>query len=123
METQLFLIILLLIKHAIVDVGIQRHLGWMGKQRYLSKPAQKHYVGHGVGTFLVLIIPAGVTIALIAAVFDWLCHWHIDHTKAVINSRYEFDASCTEFWWLLTVDQILHYLTYAAIVFYIVQLT
>jgi hypothetical protein len=123
METQLFLISILLIKHAIVDVGIQRMLGWMGKEKYRSKLAQNHYVGHGVGTFLVLLVPVGVTTALIAAVFDWLCHWHIDYTKAVINTHYEFDASCTEFWWLLTVDQILHYLTYAAIVVYLVKLT
>tara|TARA_R110002096_G_scaffold244166_2_gene436410 strand:+ start:142 stop:501 length:360 start_codon:yes stop_codon:yes gene_type:complete len=118
---ELHYFILLLIKHAIVDVGIQRHLGWMGKEKYFSKLAQQHYVGHGLGTFLALFLGSlGFIPSIIAAIFDWWCHWHIDHTKARINNRYEISASSNAFWWLLTVDQILHYLTYLVIVLFLV---
>ena len=108
----------LLVKHAIVDVGIQRHLGWMGKEKYFSKLAQKHYVGHGIGTFIVLLT-VGFVPALIAGVFDWWCHWQIDHIKARINDKYNITTTNYTYWWLLTIDQLLHYLTYLAIILYI----
>jgi hypothetical protein len=106
---------LLLVKHAIVDVGIQRHLGWMGKEKYFSKLAQMHYVGHGIGTFLVLS-GTGIVPALIAGVVDWWCHWQIDYTKSRINHTYKITASNKIYWWILTIDQLLHYLTYLIIV-------
>ena len=60
-----------MIKHAIVDVGIQRQIGWMGKEHYWWKKPHLHYGGHGIGTALVLL-PGGIAPALIAGALDWI---------------------------------------------------
>jgi hypothetical protein len=106
---------MLLLKHSIADIGIQRHLGWMGKQNYKSKKAQLHYVSHGIGTFLILI-PSGLVPAVLASLVDWIAHWHIDYAKSKANNHFELSQSNIAYWWLLTLDQLLHYLTYLVIV-------
>lgn len=109
---------LLILKHAIVDVGIQRHLGYQKKHLWLSRRAQLHYIGHGLGTFLVLS-PIGVNIALIAGIADWIAHWHIDFAKTNLNNIYELSHTDYAYWWLLTADQFLHYTTYFLIIYFI----
>ena len=78
---------LLILKHAIADVGIQRHLGIQKKHEWLSKKAQLHYLTHGIGTFIVLS-PIDLIVALIAGIVDWIAHWHIDFIKTNINNKY-----------------------------------
>jgi hypothetical protein len=108
----------LIVKHAIVDVGIQRHLGYQKKHIYFSPRAQLHYLGHGIGTFLVLCL-GGIYIALIAGIIDYIAHWHIDCTKTRINNRFELAQADLGYWWLLTVDQLLHYSTYFLIIYFL----
>lgn len=105
----------LLVKHAIIDVGVQKHLGWMGKEHYWRKQPHLHYAGHGIGTMLVLL-PTGIVPAIIAGVLDWWCHWQIDFSKAKLNNVLKIDQSSNTYWWLLTIDQLLHYTTYLVIV-------
>ena len=105
----------LMIKHAIVDVGIQRQIGWMGKEHYWWKKPHLHYGGHGIGTALVLL-PSGIAPALIAGALDWIVHWHVDCAKSKLNNYLEIDSSSYTYWWLLTLDQILHYTTYFIII-------
>ena len=112
---ELVFFLALLIKHAIVDVGIQRQLGWLGKEHYWRKRPHLHYGGHGIGTAIVLL-SSGIVPAVIAGALDWVLHWHIDCAKAKINNYLEIDASNKTYWWLLTLDQICHYLTYFIIV-------
>lgn len=109
---------LLILKHAIADVGIQRHLGIQKKHEWLSKKAQLHYLTHGIGTFIVLS-PIDFIIAFIAGIIDWIAHWHIDFVKTNINNKYELNNTDYAYWWLLTVDQVLHYTTYFLIIYFI----
>ena len=51
-----YLLLALLIKHAIIDIGIQRIQGPRDKQIYFSLKAHEHYGFHGLGTFIVFSI-------------------------------------------------------------------
>ena len=109
----------LLVKHAIVDIGIQKHLGWIGKKYYWRKQPHLHYIGHGIGTILVLL-PIGIVPAIIAGIFDWGCHCQIDFAKAKIIDVLEINQQSNTYWWLLTIDQLLHYTTYLIIICYLI---
>ena len=114
MELTLFLF--LLCKHAIVDIGVQRLQGNLHKYNYNSKLAQQHYGAHGIGTFIIMLFFAGPVTAILAGAFDWIAHWHIDHTKARINQRFEWNSTHNAFWYMVTIDQMLHFATYWLII-------
>jgi len=113
---ELILFLLLAIKHAFVDIALQRHIKIPNKQIYLSKVAQIHYAQHGIMTFAVCLLFVGPLTALIAGALDWVAHWHIDHTKARINQHFGFNNQDHTFWYLVTIDQMLHFTTYWLII-------
>jgi len=114
MELSLFLG--LLVKHAFCDIALQRHIKRPNKQIYSSKLAQLHYIEHGVATFLVCLFFVGPLTALIAGALDWFAHWHIDHVKARINQKFNWNSTHNQFWYMVTIDQMLHFLTYYIII-------
>lgn len=113
---ELTFLLALLWKHAVVDIGIQRLQGNLHKYNYRSKRAQQHYGAHGIATFLVALFFVGPITALIAGVFDWIAHWHIDYAKSNTMMRFEINSTNQAYWWMLTLDQMLHYLTYYLII-------
>jgi len=112
-----YLLLALLIKHAIIDIGIQRIQGPRDKQIYFSLKAHEHYGFHGLGTFIVFSIMVTPIIGLFLGIIDWICHWHIDYSKSQINMRNNLNQSHQNYWWLLTIDQILHYITYWILIY------
>lgn len=117
------LFLALLIKHAICDLALQRWHGWEGigpKYRYFNPKAQKHYLEHGFGTLIVFLVFTDPYIACVAAIIDWFCHWHIDCIKSNANKILGWREGHQGFWVLVTIDQILHYITYYVLtLFYI----
>lgn len=111
MDLNIFL--LLLVKHAFVDIGIQSMQGTLNKQNYRSKRAHLHYGTHGIGTVLVfLVCGIGPITALIAGAIDWIAHWHIDYVKTSAIKSWSVQKNTVKFWWITSADQALHYLTY-----------
>jgi hypothetical protein len=109
--------ILLLIKHAIVDIGIQRMQTNLNKISYKSHRAHYHYGSHGLGTFIVFMLFTGPVTALIAGLLDWVAHWHIDWAKHTILKKLPTVKSHSiSWWWVTAIDQIFHYLTYYLLV-------
>ena len=109
------LLLLLLIKHAIFDLAIQRWHGWEGigpKYYWLRLKSQKHYIEHGLGTLLVFMLFVDPYTALQAALCDWIAHWHIDWMKSNTNKYFGWREKDQGFWVLVTIDQALHYTTY-----------
>ena len=52
-------------------------------------------------------------LALWIAFVDALIHYHVDWAKMNLNSRLGWGPNTHEqFWWLLGLDQYLHYITY-----------
>lgn len=106
----------LLWKHAFIDIGVQRTIKNLDKYNYWSPKGFYHYGGHGVFTMLVFFMFTGPLTAIIAGLLDFLAHWHIDYTKSQIMMRWHINSTHQSYWWLLTIDQMLHYLTYYVII-------
>lgn len=77
-----------------------------------------HSVIHIFGSFLVLYFFIPLDIALMLSIFDGMMHYHIDWAKVNIGKYYNLKPNNSEmFWILLGVDQLLHSLTYFAMVY------
>ena len=109
----------LFIKHFICDFPLQA-FPWIyrNKGTYLHPGGIVHAGLHGIGTLLVLAPFVG-SAALIYATIDLLVHYHIDWAKMNLTRHYDLKPETSErFWLLLGFDQLLHHLTYFAIVYY-----
>lgn len=114
----------LFIKHFICDFPLQTS-PWLyrNKGKYLHPGGIVHAAIHGVGTALVLSPFIGSQ-ALTYALIDTLAHYHIDWAKMNISSSFDLKPDSSEwFWLLLGLDQLLHHLTYFAIVYCAFQYT
>lgn len=121
MFTALFL---LFIKHFICDFPLQAY-PWMyrNKGTYLHPGGIVHALIHGIGTAIVLLPFIGL-IALMYGIVDWFVHYHIDWAKMGISKHYDLQPNNSErFWILLGFDQLLHHITYFALVYYAFNLT
>lgn len=109
----------LFIKHFVCDFPLQAK-PWM----YRNKGTYGHLGGithasiHSIGT-LVALAPFLGRAAFIYAAVDALVHYHIDWAKMNFSRRHDLQPNNSEwFWILLGFDQLLHHLTYFAIVYY-----
>ncbi|PPC87537.1 MAG: hypothetical protein CTY37_03360 [Methylotenera sp.] len=121
MFTALFL---LFIKHFICDFPLQAY-PWMyrNKGTYLHPGGIVHALIHGIGTTIVLL-PFISLVALMYGIVDWLVHYHIDWAKMGVSKRYDLQPNNSEkFWILLGFDQLLHHITYFALVYFAFNLT
>jgi hypothetical protein len=116
MNTVLVVLLLLTIKHFVVDFLLQNKFQWSNKGTYGHPGGLLHAGLHGVGTALCLYAFDWQHILFFAG-FDAVIHYHIDWAKMNINARMGWTATTHEqFWWLLGLDQFLHSLTYLAII-------
>lgn len=110
----------LFIKHFICDFPLQM-FPWLyqNKGRYLHPGGIVHAGSHGAGTFIVLSLLIDMPTAALCASLDFLLHYHLDWAKMNISDHYNLKPDNSEwFWLLLGLDQLLHHLTYFAIVYY-----
>lgn len=110
----------LFIKHFICDFPLQM-FPWLynNKGQYLHPGGIMHAGIHGIGTALVLLPFIG-TNAAIYGLIDMLVHYHIDWAKMNLSNEYDLKPNNSEwFWVLLGFDQLLHHLTYFAIIYYV----
>jgi hypothetical protein len=118
-EAQAVVLLLALfgVKHFIVDFLLQRKYQYANKGIYGHPGGILHAGLHGIATALVLWLFADINWILMMMVFDAFLHYHIDWAKTNINTNMGWTATThDEFWWLLGLDQLLHWLTYVAII-------
>lgn len=116
MNDTLILMGLLTIKHFIVDFPLQHRYQYENKGTYGHPGGILHAGVHGLATFWCFAWYAPVA-AVWLAVADGLIHYHIDWAKMNLNSKMGWGPTTHEqFWWLLGLDQLLHYATYIALV-------
>jgi hypothetical protein len=114
METTLLIFTLLITKHFIVDFPLQQAYQYTNKGTYGHPGGILHAGLHGIGTFLCLMVFS--PFAVLFAFVDMIVHYHIDWAKMNINSKLGWGPTTHEqFWWLMGLDQLLHYLTYVGI--------
>jgi len=119
-EQLLLVFILLMLKHTIADYFLQRMWMIRDKSEYGAPGGIAHASSHAIGTALVLM-PFLVSnfLAAILAIIDGVIHYHIDYVKSNIWKKYKLTDRQTYYWILQGVDQYLHFLTYALIIYII----
>lgn len=103
-------------KHFICDFPLQIYVMFTNKGRYGHPGGLVHAATHGVGTLLLLACFGFGWISFAYAAIDAATHYHIDWSKTNLNDYFKLGTSDPAFWWLLGLDQFLHYLTYAWII-------
>lgn len=113
----LSLLLLLQIKHLIVDWCWQPAYEWQNKGTYGHMGGIIHAVKNAVGTAACFCIFVDISMALLILAIDGIMHYHIDWAKMNINRMTGWNANThPQFWWLTGLDQALHQITYLALV-------
>lgn len=116
MEISLVLILLLSVKHFIVDFPLQVPYHYLNKGTYAHPGGVQHAFYHGVGTTLCFVWWAPFA-SILLGIIDFILHYHIDWAKMQINRKYNLTPTNSEkYWWLLGADQLAHMLTYIFLV-------
>ena len=103
---------LLIIKHVVIDLGVQSHYpGVWDKRSYIAN-GHMHYLQHAVGTLLVAWLCFDLLTACVLAIADYIVHWHIDWGKHQVCTRFNVPAKSLTWWWINVLDQSLHFTTY-----------
>lgn len=115
----LLLVTLLLVKHAVADFFLQRAFMFKDKHVYGGLGGISHACIHGFLTFVAVVIclPQHWFLAVIVGKIDAVIHYHIDYAKSNWNVKTQANPSETRYWVAFGLDQLLHHLTYVAIVF------
>ncbi len=116
-DSALIAVAYLLVKHALADFLLQTESQRHEKGQYGATGGLTHSLTHIALTAPVfLLLPAvmtGVAVALLAA--EFVLHYHIDWTKEQIVRSRGWTSHDTPFWWALGIDQLLHGLSYVAL--------
>lgn len=116
-----------MIKHWIIDSLAQTPYMYRNKGTYGHFGGILHALQHAIFTFaIVILIPlVGWYVAMIAATFDFVVHYHLDYIKVNISRRCNLacmkeghlEIYSDNYFHLLVLDQCLHFLTYFIILF------
>jgi hypothetical protein len=103
------------VKHFVCDFWLQLPYMLAEKGIYGAIGGIHHALMHALGTFVVLAICIhSIEWAIVFAVADGIVHYHIDWVKT--NLALGTTPADNKFWFLLGLDQTLHYLTYIGII-------
>ena len=101
---------LLIIKHFVCDFPLQYPRHYLNKGIYAHRGGIEHAGIQGLGTLIVCaLVGAPIWYALV----DFVIHYHVDWSKNQLNAKWQLKPDNKYFWWLLGIDQLAHYLTYA----------
>jgi hypothetical protein len=109
------------IKHFFADYVLQS--GWMirGKLSLSHAGGYVHAAIHVAGTAAILKIAAlPASIIILVAIAEFIVHFVLDFGKARIGKNISSSKRPHLFWMMIGLDQLLHHLTYVAIIFVVV---
>lgn len=108
----------LMLKHAAADFFLQTPFQYLNKGTYGHPGGLLHAAIHIALTPLVyvVILPASLLLALGIAFSEFAVHYHVDWAKDQFTRRNGLSPQTPGFWHALGIDQLLHGLTYLAIV-------
>jgi hypothetical protein len=108
------ILLLLFLKHLIVDFFLQTDAMIQQKSQYGQPLGILHSFLHGVGTSTVFVHWMDWETAVWLGVIDMILHYHIDWLKM----RFKHPITDRRFWWAFGIDQFLHQFTYIVLVFW-----
>lgn len=108
----------LMLKHTIADFYLQTPYQYLNKGTYGHPGGFMHSAIHVALTPLVylVLVPGSLLIALAITLGEFAVHYHVDWVKEQITHRNGWTAQDRGFWYALGTDQLVHGLTYLAIV-------
>jgi hypothetical protein len=119
MSVPVSLILLFLAKHLICDFFLQSPYQALNKHKFFHPGGLLHALINGIGTCIVLAlaIPAlPIAAVVVFGIAEALLHYTIDLTRTRINHHLNWKCQSSEaFWWLIGIDQSLHWLIYVLI--------
>lgn len=116
---EFYAMVALLLKHTVFDYFVQTGYMIKDKASYGALGGLLHSKLHGVGTFIALAPFVSVSTAFLCAVVDTIVHYHIDYVKSNVMRQRNPNPAQQLYWVLHGIDQLLHTLTYVAIVWFI----
>ncbi|HSD92434.1 MAG TPA: DUF3307 domain-containing protein [Methyloceanibacter sp.] len=108
----------LMFKHGVADFYLQTSYQYLNKGKYGHPGGIIHAGIHTALTPLVylVLVPGSFLVASAIAFAEFLLHYHIDWLKEQITHRNGWTPQDRGFWYALGTDQLVHGLTYLAIV-------
>lgn len=127
MSPELLLLSFFIVKHFICDFPLQTVWMATNKGTYGHSGGLVHVGVHAIGTFFILIAFSQTTEIffgpgpfLYIILFEIAVHYHTDWFKMNLNKMMNWTCDkSSEFWTLLGVDQLIHYLSYIFMVWYL----
>jgi hypothetical protein len=112
----------LLFKHALADYAFQTSYQFGNKGMYGHPGGFVHGAVHVLLTAPVFLIlpPASLGLAVLLLGAEFLVHYHIDWAKEQFVKARGLTSNDAAFWRAMGLDQLLHGLTYVAIVWVLV---
>ncbi|WP_425044593.1 DUF3307 domain-containing protein [Primorskyibacter sp. S87] len=113
----LLLLCLLQVKHMFADYFLQTPRMLAGRDEYIHLGRAEHAAIHAIGSALAFIIvgaPFGFIVVI--CLLEWVIHFHIDFIKARYSEIKDLNPTQASFWRAAGFDQLLHHLTYLAMV-------
>ncbi|MCA0907640.1 DUF3307 domain-containing protein [Ruegeria sp. HKCCD6228] len=108
---------LLLIKHMFADYYLQTPKMLSGRGEYFHLGRAQHAAVHVVGSVVVfLVFGAPLSFILIVGALEWFIHFNIDFIKASYSDKKRLEPTQPAFWRAAGLDQLMHNLTYVAMV-------
>lgn len=128
MSPELLLLTLFIAKHFVCDFPLQTVWMATNKGTYGHRGGLAHVGVHALGTFFVLTVfsqTAEIFFApgpfLMIIFFEILIHYHMDYFKMWLNKRMNWTCDKSiAFWNLMGADQLVHYLSYVFMVWYLI---
>jgi Protein of unknown function (DUF3307) len=108
----------LAIKHAIADFFLQTKYQWENKGRYGHPGGLLHAAIHTVFSLPIfwMVQPESAQWAALVLAAEFVVHYHCDWIKEQILKQYALTYQDDGFWRALGIDQLVHGLTYVAMV-------
>ena len=128
MSSELFLLTLFIIKHFVCDFPLQTIWMATNKGTYGHRGGLAHVGVHAFGTFSILTVFSQITeiffgpgLFLMIILLETFIHYHMDYLKMWLNKRMNWTCNkSTAFWNLMGIDQLVHYLSYVFMVWYLI---
>ncbi|MQW57515.1 DUF3307 domain-containing protein [Sinorhizobium meliloti] len=106
------------LKHYVVDYVLQPPWILRGKGNFRMIGGYVHAGGHALGTAPGLMLAGvGLMRVTLLVLAEFLAHYLIDYGKALLSQHSRADATTRAYWAVHGADQLLHQLTYAALIF------
>lgn len=111
----------LLVKHMLADFVLQTRYQYAHKNIYGHGGGALHAAIHVLLSMPVFVLLPPDSLAAIATVAagEFLIHYHVDYFKELAVQRLRLNTADAGYWWALGFDQLLHQMTYLAIVSYL----